>query len=202
MYRSQPATRSQGPPKDLGDLCKDFHLIDKLTEMRLLAAGQGHTSVSFKQGNQWYRILKGDAPLIARRHMAIHMTPETIHSLRKRPDPRRPNLELMQNLYDAGIHQCPASGAPVFDPSKLSEEERAAWWRVLCLVPDAIDDPSHAQALLKALDMWHGMIKDRAAQAGGTEADRAEANGEAAEEEATLREEDEDSEPDWMEGLW
>lgn len=99
--------------------------------------------------------------LEARRAIAANLTEESIRALRAKPDPCKPNLELMQSLYDSGIHQCPMSGSPVFDPSKLSESERGTLWRAYVGVAISIDDAAQAPATLAALDELREMIASR-----------------------------------------
>ena len=117
-------------------------------------------SVPFAQNNYKMELITEQA-LQARRTIAANLTEETIRALRRRPDPRTPDLSLMQTLYDSGIRQCPMSGTPVFDPSKLSEGERAILWRAYCGMALAIDDSSHAAAAVDALDELRGVIESR-----------------------------------------
>jgi hypothetical protein len=90
--------------------------------------------------------------LEARRIIAANLKLETITALRSRPDPQRPDLDLMQALYDSGFKQCPASGMPVFDPSKCSSAMRETLWRAYCGIAIAIDDSSMAAEAVAALD--------------------------------------------------
>ena len=102
-----------------------------------------------------------DDALVVRQEIAKNLTEETIRALRAKPDPRTPNLELMQTLYDSGIRQCPMSGTPVFDPSKLSESDRGVLWRAYCGIALSIDDSSQASATLNAIDALRAMIAAR-----------------------------------------
>ena len=125
---------------DLCDrLAPRMHLVDALTRMRLVASGMPASSVPFKTNAGTMTLLKGDAPLIARRHVALHITEKTISALMSRPDPEKPNLNLMQQLYDAGIGKCPDSGMPVFNPSACSPSLRKAIWRAYCGVANSVN---------------------------------------------------------------
>ena len=115
-------------------------------------------SVPFTQNNYKMELITEQA-LQARMTIAANLTEETIRALRRRPDPRAPDLSLMQTLYDSGIRQCPMSGTPVFDPSKLNEQDQAILWRAYCGVALAIDDPAQAAAAVSALDELRGVIE-------------------------------------------
>jgi len=96
--------------------------------------------------------LISDEALKARRIIAANLKPETITALRSRPDPRKPNLDLMQALYDSGFKQCPASGIPVFDPSKCSTTMKESLWRAYCGIALAVDDASKTAEAAATLD--------------------------------------------------
>ena len=105
-----------------------MHLVDALVRMRLLADDTA-MSVPFETRAGKMSLLKGDAALAARRQVASHITERTITALRRPLNSEDPDLELMQQLYDAGIRKCPCSGMPIFNPSACSLELRAAIWR-------------------------------------------------------------------------
>jgi hypothetical protein len=136
-----------------------MRLVSSLVRVRMMTDDLIST-VSFRT-NSGHTELITDAALQVRRAIAANLTEDTIRALRRRPDPRTPDLSLMQTLYDSGIRQCPMSGTPVFDPSKLSEGERAILWRAYCGVALAIDDSSHAAAAMAALDELRGVISSR-----------------------------------------
>ena len=121
-------------------------------------------STSFEARMRCMELITDEA-LVARREIAKNLTEETIKALRAKPDPRTPNLELMQTLYDSGIRQCPMSGTPVFDPSKLDENDRAVLWRAYCGVSACIDDVSKTPEMLAALDALRDMFAKRATPA-------------------------------------
>jgi len=112
-----------------GELCSRFHLVSALTRMRLIASQA--TSAPFKSHNKLREILPTTA-LIARRHVASHLTEDTIVALRRPLNPDKPNFHLMQQLYNAGIGKCPVSGMPVFNPSVCSPGLQRAIWRAYC----------------------------------------------------------------------
>ena len=103
-----------------------------------------------------------DDALEARRNIAANLTEETIRALRRRPDPHTPDFELMQTLYNSGIRQCPVSGTPVFDPSKLDAGEQRVLWRAYCGVALGIDDPTQANMAAAVLEELREMIASRA----------------------------------------
>lgn len=109
-------------------LAATMHLVDALARMRVAAEGTA-LSVPFATSAGKMSLLKGDAALAARRCVAACLTERTITALRRPLNLEAPDLELMQQLYDAGIHECPCSGMPIFDPSACSPELRVAIWR-------------------------------------------------------------------------
>jgi len=106
-------------------------------------------SFSTNKGNM---DLMTEAAVKARRTIAANITEDTIKALRAKPDPRNPDLELMQTLYDSGLRQCPMSGMPVFDPSKCSATMKESLWRAYCGIALAIDDTSKAAEAAATLD--------------------------------------------------
>ena len=139
-------------------------LVSSLTRMRLIEFDM-LASIPFHTTDAYMELLKKDA-LIHRATLAANLTEETIRALRRRPDTHAPDLSLMQSLYDSGIKQCPMSGTPIFDPSKLDEEEQAILWRAYCGVAIAIDDPTHAAAAVAALDDLRGVVESRSVMDG------------------------------------
>ena len=74
----------------------------------------------------------------------------------------KPEKELMQQLYDAGLRQCAVSGVPVFDPSAWTTEQRDAIWQVYVGVAAASDGKEDTErALVAALDKLRGMAAAR-----------------------------------------
>ena len=128
-------------------LARALHLVDALTRAHLTAAAtvtdSGHlvaASVPFKSNAGLMTLLKGEEALVARRHVASKMTDRAIDALQNRSfDVEKPDFELMQQLFDAGIRKCPLSGMPVFDPSACTPALRATLWRHYCGVATAIN---------------------------------------------------------------
>ena len=104
--------------------------------MRLIASQA--TSAPFKSHNKLREILPTTA-LIARRHVASHLTEDTIVALRRPLNPDKPNFHLMQQLYNAGIGKCPVSGMPVFNPSACAPGLQKAIWRAYCGVAISVN---------------------------------------------------------------
>ena len=99
--------------------------------------------------------------LPVRRAIAAHLSEQAVHALMSRPDPRRPNFGLMQELYECGLRQCPLSGMPIFDPSKLDEGEQRVLWRMYCALPLAINNAAEASEALTAIDGVRKMLEER-----------------------------------------
>ena len=156
-------------------LAARMHLVDALVRMRLIASGMVVTSTPFSTTNvRVMTLLKGEAPLIARRHVALHITEETIKSLMSRPDPEKPNLNLMQQLYDAGIGKCPVSGMPVFNPSACSPCLQKAIWRAYCGVATSVNT-KHLGQTDAALDELKAHLREHTS--GGNVRSRRGAHG-------------------------
>ena len=102
--------------------------------MRLVASGSPLESVPFGRNLE----LVTGAALIARRHVASSLTPETIASLRrKRPSDSRDWTLLQSSLFAAGLRVCPVSGTPICDVDGCSPELREAMWAGLVAIADA-----------------------------------------------------------------
>ena len=117
-----------------------MHLVDALTRMRLVMLGT--LSASFKtRAARVMTVLNNtdDVALEARRYVATHLDEQTIAALRRPLNLEKPNFELMQNLFDAGVGQCPTSGMPVFNPAACSPELRTAIWRCYCGVATTVN---------------------------------------------------------------
>ena len=107
--------------------------------MRLVASDQAAASVSFTHDRWKMTVLKGEAALAARRHVASTIKPQTIEALGRKPDVEKPDFDLMQQLYDAGISQCPFSKMPIFDPSACTPKLQTALWRAYCGVATTVN---------------------------------------------------------------
>jgi len=140
-----------------------MHLVDALTRMRLVASDQAAASVAFTHDRWKMTVLKGEAALAARRHVASTITPQTIEALRRKPDVEKPDFDLMQQLFDAEIRKCPVSGMPVFDPSACAPALRTALWRHYCGVADTINTKQMGQTD-EALEELKLRLHEHAAQ--------------------------------------
>ena len=99
----------------------------------------GAVIVPFKKAQAKMTLLKGEAALAARRHVASKITQATISALCRPLDPEKPDFDLMQQLYDAGISQCPFSKMPIFDPSACTPKLQTALWRAYCDVATTVN---------------------------------------------------------------
>ena len=121
-----------------------MHLVDALTRMHLVTLGMGSRSVPFTyKARQRFTVLKttDGTALAARRRIASELLrkPNVIATLLSKPDNKKPDLDLMQQLSDAGIGKCPSSGMPVLNPSVCSTELRAALWRHYCALAATVN---------------------------------------------------------------
>ena len=105
----------------------------------LVGLGMHAASVPFQYEGVKMVLLKGEAALAARRHVASKLTDEAIKELRCARRVDKPNWSLMQQLHDAGFKHDPISGMPVYDPSKCSPKLLSALWRAYCGVADTIN---------------------------------------------------------------
>ena len=96
-------------------------------------------SVPFVHDHTKMTLLKGEAALEARRHVASKLNHEAITALQRARRIDKPNWSLMQQLHDAGFKDDPISGMPVYDPSKCSPKLLSALWRAYCGVADTIN---------------------------------------------------------------
>ena len=94
-----------------------MHLVDALAKMQLTASSKSAECVSFSHNNVKMTLLKGDDALAARRAVASKLDSRAITALRRPMHVDKPDWTLMQQLSDADIGVCPASGMPVLDPS-------------------------------------------------------------------------------------
>ena len=148
-----------------GELAPRMHLVDALTRMRLLTSGLGYC-VPFTHRNFRMTLLKGEAALAARRDVAskLREAPRTLSALRRQElNVDKPDFELMQFLFDAGVGQCPLSGMPIFDPSKCAPKLRTALWKGLCSVATTVNTTKLGQ-VDEALDELREKLHEHAAE--------------------------------------
>lgn len=151
--------RWQAPANLSCKLASVMHLVDSLARMRLVASGQGAASVAFKYNGRRLTLLRGDAALAARRHVAATLDCAAISRLRRRMDADKPDFSLMQQLYDAGLGVCPVSGMPVLDPSKCGPALQHAIWRAYCGVARSVDS-RHLGGTSDALDDLSNQLRE------------------------------------------
>ena len=126
----------KGLPKRLASV---LHLVEASVRTYLVGLGMHAASVPFEYEGVKMVLLKGEAALAARRHVASKLTGEAIRELRCARRVDKPNWSLMQQLHDAGFQYDPISGQPVYDPSKCSPQLLAALWRAYCGVAETIN---------------------------------------------------------------
>ena len=105
----------------------------------LVGLGMHAASVPFQYEGVKMVLLKGEAALAARRHVASKLTGEAIRELRCARRVDKPNWSLMQQLHDAGFKYDPVTSMPVYDPSKCSPKLLSALWRAYCGVAETIN---------------------------------------------------------------
>ena len=127
--------------------------------MHLLAQKKGTRMVPFDTGHQKYWIM-AQVVKEARQKLASQLTADTFTRLCRPLKIDQPDFDLMQQLFDAGIGQCPLSGMPVFDPSACTPELLDAIWKAYCGVATAVNtkdlgDTSASMDKLKRLIVEH-----------------------------------------------
>jgi len=127
-------------PNGLDESCTDggktLKIVSYLLRMRLVAAGSLLESTSFRHGNRVMELVT-ETSLIARRHIALNLTTETISALRRKVTSESRDWQLLQrSLHEAGIQVCPLSGVPVVNIDACSPELREALWGALVAMRD------------------------------------------------------------------
>ena len=149
---------AQKPDSLAHTLAPFMHLVDALARVSLVtmrdrrddewsdsAGGRiestylGAAIVPFKKNTAKMTLLKGEAALAARRHVASKITNTTISALLRPLNPEQPDFALIQQLWDAGISKCPCSGYPIIDPSACTLQLRTTLWRAYCGVATTIN---------------------------------------------------------------
>ena len=105
----------------------------------LVGLGMQAASVPFEYQGVKMTLLKGEAALAARRHVASKLTDSAIAALQRARRIDRPNWSLVQQLHDAGFKNDPITGKPVENPSNCSPKLLSALWRAYCGVADTIN---------------------------------------------------------------
>ena len=105
----------------------------------LVGLGMTEASVPFEYQGVKMTLLKGEAALAARRHVASKLTSMAITELQRPRHIDKPNWSLMQQLHDAGFKYDPVTSMPVYDPSKCSPKLLSALWRAYCGVAETIN---------------------------------------------------------------
>jgi hypothetical protein len=85
------------------------------------------------------------------------LTEERQATLRRGLDPNAPDFTLMQALYDAGFHACPASGMPILNPRVCSNRLRSAIWSTYCGIAATINDKSERAVVSKGSAGQHNL---------------------------------------------
>ena len=133
-------------PKGLSStLAQVFHFVEASVRTYLVGLGKAAASVPFEYNHTKMTLLKGEAALAARRHVASNLTDEAIRELRRARRVDMPNWSLMQQLHDAGFKYDPITSMPVYDPSKCSPKLLKALWRAYCGVADTINTNEFGQ---------------------------------------------------------
>ena len=96
-------------------------------------------SMPFVHDHTKMTLLKGEAALAARRHVASKLNHSAITALQRARRIDKPNWSLMQQLHDAGFKYDPVTSMPVYDPSKCSPKLLSALWRAYCGVAETIN---------------------------------------------------------------
>ena len=164
MHISHNPTPSLQAPKGLSPrLASVLHLVETSVRSYLVGLGMQAASVPFVHDHTKMTLLKGEAALAARRHVASKLTDSAITALQRARRIDKPNWSLMQQLHDAGFQYDPISGQPVYDPSKCSPQLLAALWSAYCGVAETINTKDLGQTE-EALEELKSQLLEHAAQ--------------------------------------
>ena len=144
-------------------LAQIFHVIETSVRAYLVGLGMAAASVPFEYQKTKMTLLKGEAALAARRHVASKFNDDTLRQLRVTRRVDKPNWSLMQQLHDAGFINNPISGQHVYDPSKCSPKLLASLWRADCGVAETINNKQLGQTD-EALEDLKWRLQEHAAQ--------------------------------------
>ena len=129
----------------------------------LVGLGMHAASVPFEYEGVKMILLKGEAALAARRHVASKLTDSAITALQQARRIDKPNWSLMQQLHDAGFKTNPITGQRVYDPSKCSPQLLTALWKADGGVADTINTKELGQTE-EALEELKSQLLEHAAQ--------------------------------------
>ena len=164
LHISHNPTPSLQAPKGLSPrLASVLHLVETSVRSYLVGLGMQAASVPFVHDHTKMTLLKGEAALAARRHVASKLTDSAITALQRARRIDKPNWSLMQQLHDAGFQYDPISGQPVYDPSKCSPQLLAALWSAYCGVAETINTKDLGQTE-EALEELKSQLLEHAAQ--------------------------------------
>jgi len=139
------------------DLVKAFHAINAMARMRIVLSGGPQDVVSFRTEQARNLLLAFKPFMIARRHIAAHLSEATLKRFRgtELSDSKaQANWEAAQELLSAaGVVFCPNSGAPIMELGSASTEVRAAIWKVLLTISKTLKDGSAGTDLDASLNM-------------------------------------------------
>jgi hypothetical protein len=138
-------------------LVKAFHAINAMARMRIVLSGGPQDVVSFRTEQARNLLLAFKPFMIARRHIAAHLSEATLKRFRgtELSDSKaQANWEAAQELLSAaGVVFCPNSGAPIMELGSASTEVRAAIWKVLLTISKTLKDGSAGTDLDASLNM-------------------------------------------------
>ena len=129
----------------------------------LVGLGMHAASVPFQYEGVKMVLLKGEAALAARRHVASKLTDSAITALQRARRIDKPNWSLMQQLHDAGFKTNPITGQRVYDPSKCSPQLLTALWKADGGVANTINTKELGQTE-EALEELKSQLLEHAAQ--------------------------------------
>ena len=140
------------PPDLSGRMAQEYHRLDAMARELLITEDHPLASVPFKKLNTQYSVLKGDEAINARVRVAKLLTPQTLEFLHAKQDPEQPNIEVMQQLYDAGFRRDPISQMPLFNPRAVSPEFQADFWKMYCGITDGINAKEGCEETCRHMD--------------------------------------------------
>jgi hypothetical protein len=122
----------------VNSLVKVFHAINMMTRIRVTLMGKFSDAVIFRTDQARNLMLVSQIFMLARRHVAAHLTEATLAAFRgttlSTSKAQRSWRKAQEMLASAGVLYCPVSGTPVMDLSTATDTVQSAIWEVLTAI--------------------------------------------------------------------
>ena len=113
-----------------------------MTRIRVTLMGKFSDAVIFRTDQARNMMLATEIYMLARRHVAAHLTEETLSAFRgaklSASKAQRNWRKAQEMLASAGVLYCPVSGTPVMDLSTASDATQGAIWNALAAISGAL----------------------------------------------------------------